>query len=219
MLILDNADDLRIFKKTVLNPQEYPVEAPELLQFVPKTQTETIIWTSRDGGILGSIVDIQRGVEVGAMTDQEARDLFRKLSGISDTTPPENENILLEHLQRLPLAIAQAAAFIRKSKVSVQQYLISFHESESRQSYLLSREFQDVHRSGVPNSVMQTWLISMKRIAEESPCSEKILNIITFLDNKGLPFELIQAAAGPTFSKDEILLAASRLIEYLFLQA
>ena len=220
LLILDNADDLKLFKKTTSALQEHPVQTLELLQFVPKTQTGTIIWTSRDGGILGSIVGVQRGVEVGAMTDQEARDLFRKLSVISDdVTASENEDLLLDLLQRLPLAIAQAAAYIRKTKVSVQQYLKFFHESESRQSSLLSQEFQDVYRSDVPNSVMRTWLISMKQIGEESPCSQKILYTITFFDNKGLPFELIKAAAGLSFSEDEILLAVSRLIEYSFLQA
>jgi hypothetical protein len=71
----------------------------------------------------------------------------------------------------------------------------------------------------MPNSVMRTWLISMKQIGKESPCSEKILNTIAFFDNTGLPFELIRAAAGPTFNEDEILLATRRLTEYSFLQA
>jgi Flp pilus assembly protein TadD len=187
---------------------------------VPKDLRGTVIWTSRDGSILGSVIGVDRGVEVGAMTSQESWELFQKLKGISDIKePPENWYKLLELLRRLPLAIAQAAAYIRKTKVSVQQYLIFFSESESRQSNLLSQEFTDVYRSEVPNSVMHTWLISIRRISEESPCGEKILNTIAFFDNKGLPFELLRAAAGPTFSEDDVLLAASRLIEYSFLQA
>jgi tetratricopeptide (TPR) repeat protein len=65
---------------------------------------------------------------------------------------------------------------------------------------------------------MHTWLISMDRIAEESVCSATILNTIVFFDNKGIPFEIVKAAAGPNFSEEEILLAAGRLIEYSFLQ-
>ncbi len=64
---------------------------------------------------------------------------------------------------------------------------------------------------------MRTWLITMEQIRRESPCGEKILNIIAFLDNKRIPFEL-SAAAGSTFDEDQILLAAGRLIEYSFLQ-
>jgi hypothetical protein len=67
------------------------------------------------------------------------------------------------------------------------------------------------------NSVIHTWRILMRQIAKESPCSEKILNTIAFFDNKGLPFKLLKAAAGPTFKEDKVLLAASRLIKYLFL--
>lgn len=102
--------------------------------------------------------------------------------------------------------------------MSIQQYLTFFRESDLRQSDLLSREFTDVYRPNVPNSVMRTWRISMNQITRESPCCEKILNIITFLDNKGLPFELIKAAAGSRFSEDDVLLAAGRLAEYSFFQ-
>ncbi|KAH6665735.1 hypothetical protein B0J14DRAFT_428026, partial [Halenospora varia] len=217
LLILDNADDTRIFKRSFSGPREHEAHNLELLRFVPKAQTGTVIWTSRDGSILGSIVGVQQSVEVGPMSVLEAQDLFQRLSGISDTRPSEIE-ALLDLLENFPLAIAQAAAYIRKTKVSIQQYLDSFHESESRQSSLLSQEFQDVYRSEVPNSVMRTWRISMKQIAEESPCSERILNTVAFFDNKGLPFELVKAAAGPPFSEDEILLAASRLCEFSFFQ-
>ncbi|KAF8856400.1 FabD/lysophospholipase-like protein [Acephala macrosclerotiorum] len=219
LLVLDNADDLRIFKTAYSAPHGQQSQSPELLRFVPKNQSGTVIWTSRDGGILGSIVGVDQGVEVGAMTTQESWKMFQRLSGRDDMDLSENEDKLLELLQRLPLAIAQAAAYIRKTKVSVQQYLQFFSESESRQSNILSQEFPDVYRSGVPNSVMNTWLISMRQIAEESPCGEKILNIIAFLDNKRLPFELLKAAAGPDFDEDMVLLATSRLIEYSFLQA
>jgi hypothetical protein len=120
LLVLDNADDLRIFKMAYSTLQGNQMQSPELLRFVPKDPKGTVIWTSRDGSILGSIIDIDRGVEVGAMTSRESWELFQKLQGISDIKEPsENEDRLLELLQRLPLAIAQAATYIKKVKVSV----------------------------------------------------------------------------------------------------
>ena len=194
-------------------------QSPELLRFVPKGSGGTVIWTSRDGSILGRLVGVNRGIEVGAMTDQESVELFQKISGRSDTEEPsESEGQLLELLQRLPLAIVQAATYIRKTKISILQYLRIFKESEDRQSNLLSEEFEDAYRLDVPNSVMHTWLISMKEIAQENQCGERILNTIAFLDNQGLPFELLRATAGPTFSEDDVLLAAARLMEYSFIQ-
>jgi hypothetical protein len=171
LLILDNVDDLSIFKRVYSGRQvsEEQPRHPELLRFIPKASSGVVIWTSRDGGILGRLVDVGQGIEVGAMTDQESLKLFRKLSGrFGIERPSESEKQLLELLQRLPLAIAQAAAYIRKTKVSIEQYLRFFRESEDRQSKLLSEEFEDVHRSDVPNSVMHTWLISMKQIGQES---------------------------------------------------
>jgi hypothetical protein len=126
------------------------LQNPELLRFVPKSQTGTILWTSRDGAIINSIVGVKQGVEVGAITAREALDLFQTLSRQDNSEPLESEDMLLELLQRLqnlPLAIAQAAAYIRKAKVSVQQYLNFFHESESRQLNLLDQEFK-MHTGG-----------------------------------------------------------------------
>jgi hypothetical protein len=167
LLILDNADDLSIFKGGYSCGQvsEDQPKSPELLRFIPKAHNGAVIWTSRDGGILGRIVDVGQGIEIGAMTDRESLKLFRKLSARSDIQQPsESEKHLLELLQRLPLAIAQAAAYIRKTNVSIEGYLGFFRESEDRQSKLLSEEFEDAHRSDVPNGVMHTRLISMKRM-------------------------------------------------------
>ncbi|KAI9674021.1 MAG: hypothetical protein M1829_003864 [Trizodia sp. TS-e1964] len=223
LLVLDNADDLSIFKSTYSSSQDPELKKPDLLQFVPKARTGSVIWTSRDGAILGSIVDLPRGVEVGAMSDQQACDLFQKLCGIPLINKPvQEEEELLDLLHRLPLAISQAAAYIRKTKVSVKRYLKLFTESESRQSNLLSHEFQDPYRSEVPNSVMRTWQISMAQIAKESPCAERILNTISFLDAKGLPFQLLNLAASNENEEpdeDRTLVAAGRLIEYSFLQS
>jgi hypothetical protein len=220
LLVLDNADDLKFFKKP-FSHQNHEVQLPtsELFQFIPKSSSGAIIWTSRDGGIVGSLVGVEQGIHIGSMTDQESLRLFQKLSRSPDTTEPsQSEKDLLTLLDRLPLAITQAATYIRKTNISTHGYVNLFRESEDQQSNLLNAEFVDCHRSDVPNSVMRTWLISMRQIAQESPCAEKILNTIAFFDNQGLPFQLLKAAAGPNTGKDDVLLAAGRLVEYSFLQ-
>lgn len=116
------------------------------------------------------------------------------------------------------MAITQAAAYIRKTKVSIRRYITLLNDSEETQSNLLGREFPDLYRSDVPNSVMRTWTISMQQIGRESQLAQSILNTIAFFDNQGLPFELLAAAAGPEWSEEEVLLAAGRLAEYSFLQ-
>jgi tetratricopeptide (TPR) repeat protein len=182
----------------------------------------TVLWISRDGGIAGSITAVNRKVNVGAMTAQESCELFQRLSGQDDAELSlDEEKLLLEMLElieRLPLAIVQAASYIRKTKVSIKKYLEFYNESESRRSNLLHLEYQDAYQSEVPKSVLHTWLISMRQIAKESPCSEMILGTLAFVDNSGIPFNLVKAAAGPEYNMDEVLLSAGRLMDYSFIQ-
>ena len=219
LLILDNADDLQIFKTGHYELQSK--QGPHLLQFVPRAQEVSVVWVSRDRDILGNIVDVSRSVDIGAMTFEESLRLFQNLSGRDEAQLSIHKDELLqllEKLKRLPLAIAQAAAYIRKTKVSVRQYLEFFSESESRQSNLLSQEFHDVSRSDVPNSVMLTWRISMRQLAAEGLCGD-ILNTIAFFDNQEIPFEMLKHSASPEYKADEIMAAAGRLMDYSFLQA
>ncbi|KAG0650465.1 Kinesin light chain [Hyphodiscus hymeniophilus] len=223
LLILDNADDLRIFKALYPLPEDDQSHyCPELHQYVPNTRTGKVIWTSRDKGILDDLVDVISGFEVDRMTIEESRKLFQRKCGWDDAGTCQQDKPLLELLElleRLPLAITQAAAYIRKTKVSIRQYLAFLGESESRQSDLLSQEFRDLYRSEVPNSVILTWRTSMRRLAEASPCTQDILNTIAFFDCQEIPFELVKLAAGPEFTADGVLINAARLMDYSFLQA
>ena len=79
LLILDNVDDLRIFKKVYSHQNTGQSPNPELLRFVPR-KNGIVLWTSRDNSILGRLVDHSRGVEVRGMSDQEALRLFQSRS-------------------------------------------------------------------------------------------------------------------------------------------
>ena len=113
----------------------------------------------------------------------------------------------------------QAASYIRKTGGSAEEYLTKLKSSDERQSRLLGKEFIDRHRkSETPNSVMQTWLISMEQMARESKDGETILRTAAFWDNQGLPFELLHAALGPDADEDTVTEAISRLEDFSFLQ-
>lgn len=92
------------------------------------------------------------------MTDSEALKLFQTRSRRHQSEQPsDEERELLNILDSLPLAIAQAAAYIRLTRVSVKYYVEMLKESEVEQSQLLDFEFSDIHRqSDMPNSVMKT---------------------------------------------------------------
>ena len=225
LLILDNADDIRIF--TASSPESEPNDqsrSRSLLRYIPQTSAGSILWTSRDGGVVRSLVGNDEGVMVGKMSIEESVELLRGLRSGSETGKASiyEENLLgRDGLDGLPLAITQAQAFMDINGISVSEYLRLFNESESE---LLGNEFSDTYRLGVPNNVMRTWRISMTRIATDSPRAERILRTIAFFDNQGIPFELIQEAAASESSQSlenpseiSILQTTGRLEQYSFL--
>lgn len=222
LLVLDNVDDVRLFLKGFSQPNTGEVSAsgPELFRFIPKCARGAVLWTSRDKDIIGTLVDVDRGVHVGQMTHSESLSLLRRLNqSTHEGNSSEAEDKLLRLLGDLPLAIVQAASYIRKTGGSVEEYLTKLKSSEERQSRLLGKEFIDRHRkSETPNSVMQTWLISMEQMACESKDGETILRTAAFWDNQGLPFELLRAALGPDADEDNVTEAISRLEDFSFLQ-
>ncbi|OBT70883.1 hypothetical protein VF21_09991 [Pseudogymnoascus sp. 05NY08] len=130
LLILDNADDLRIFKKVYGHQNTGPSPNPELLRFVPR-KNGTVLWTSRDNSILGRLVDYSRGVEVRGMSDQKALRLFQSRSGKPRSEQPcDEESELLNLLENLPLAVSQSAAYIRSTRSTVKLYIVMLKESE-----------------------------------------------------------------------------------------
>jgi tetratricopeptide (TPR) repeat protein len=74
VLILDNADNLAVFG--VGRTQPGAEEKHGLCDFVPRGPAGTVLWTSRDKRIGGSLVGARRAIHVGGMTEGEARTLL-----------------------------------------------------------------------------------------------------------------------------------------------
>lgn len=213
-------------------------EPRNLYPFIPHGVRGTVLWTSRDANIVGSLVSPKRGVNVGMMGSLDAKKLLENLSNTSitpDDSPSLNE--LLERLGYLPLAICHAATYMRRTSTSIQRYVAKFKDEEARWKLLAQSRLDRYGRPDVPNSVMGTWKISMDLIFEEIPSAYKVMHTIAYFDNQDIPFELIKAAArserrpkkdDETNSDensddggdgdDEALEAATRLKEFSFLR-
>lgn len=72
---------------------------------------------------------------------------------------------LLKQLAFLPLAIAQAAAYINENDIGLSEYTTLLQEQESDVIELLSEDFGDEWRyKYIRNPVATTWLISFQQI-------------------------------------------------------
>lgn len=233
-MVIDNVDDLTIFKGP--RPGGNTQAQSRLRHYVPRTgqySTGSVLWTSRDQSILGSLLGLNAGLELGRMNDSEARELLGGLRGPvlqNDDANHTLEDELIHLLESLPLAIAQAAAYIRIRRVTIKRYVGLFRQSEERMQQLLSVEFDDKDRMDVPNAVMKTWMISMDLLSKEDPLTRQILMIVACLDRQDIPFKLLQTALTKMATQSlannhnravvfeaDIQFAASRLVDYSLL--
>lgn len=188
LLILDNADNLALFGiGDTLDP------AKNLAKYLPQGHGGSILWTSRDKQIV-VLAGPRRGVEISHMSPGEAEQLLA-VTRDEDIRNEETHDaqLLLEELQWLPLAISQAGFYLRRTSTPIKEYLTKLQKEKSRWDTLKHTEHDRYRRPGVPNSVLETWDISIKRVEQESRTAYKILHTIAYLENQNIPLSLIQA--------------------------
>ncbi|OHW95766.1 kinesin light chain [Colletotrichum incanum] len=182
LLIIDNADNLGIFgvgKTTAIT--QATADETCLDDYIPRAPVGTVLWTSRDERIVGSLVGARRGVSVGRMTADESLALF-ETSRNEDVAVGEKAAVaeLLAQLDYLPLAVSQAAAYIRRRPTPVAEYLSRLKEGKKRWRVLQRSEHDRHRRREVPNSILETWTISMEHIRQEDDMAYRLLLTVAY---------------------------------------
>jgi tetratricopeptide (TPR) repeat protein len=229
LIILDNADDLRLFG---VGRQAKDEETNDNLQkHIPCALRGTVLLTSRDAHIAGTLVGARRGVEIRSMAMDEATLLLARVRdgpSTADEAPREaGVDALMKELQCLPLAISQAGAYMRRMSMTAREYLCLLRQGKTRWEVLKISDADRHRRPEVSNSVLETWRISTERIRAESEISYQILHVVAYVDSQDIPEELITAAASQHNTRDEnstrqateleVLEAITRLKEFSFL--
>ena len=184
-IVIDSLDDIELQSRLYI-----PVRHGEIL------------FTTRDARILGhpGLVPAGAGIEVSGMGQEEATETFYRIIGSEDPAGSPATGRLLALLDGLPLAIAQAATYIRTSHMSTEHYLDLFQRSEEHQQALLSKPLPatlQYDKTDLSRAVMTTWALSVQKIEQESPLSIKLLNILSFLGLVNIPSSTIEAALWP----------------------
>ena len=193
LLILDNADNLAAFG--VGRTQSGAEEKHSLYDFVPRGPAGTVLWTSRDKRIGGSLVGARRAIKVSRMTEGEARILLETVTCRGIDEELQDAMTLLAELEWLPLAVSQAAAYMRRTSTPIGEYLSRLRRRIKRWEVLRETEFDRHRRRHVSNNILQTWDISIEHIRQENQMASDILHSLAFVDNENIPFELIAKAA------------------------
>ena len=131
------------------------------------------------------------------MGEEEATETFCRIVGAKVPVGCLATGQLLTLLDGLPLAIAQAARYIRTTHMPTAHYLALFQESEENQQALLSKPLPAALGNSATDhsrAVMTTWALTVRKIEQENPLSIELLQVMSFLDPDNLPLLLIEAA-------------------------
>ena len=98
---------------------------------------------------------------------------------------------LAEELGDLPLALAQAAAYIDARSVTIKGYLGLYRDP------VLARRLRDegLESDEYPASVARTWLLSIGQLSCERPGAVELLRLCAFLDPDDIDLDLLATGA------------------------
>lgn len=125
------------------------------------------------------------------MNDDEAEDFPKKSLTRKELLQDRAVTAeLLNELTHLPLAIAQAVAYLNAIQISLRVYLSLLRNTEQDTISLLSREFRDKTRynnsNHSKNAVAATWLVSFNHIRRSNAIAADLLAFMSCIEHKAI---------------------------------
>jgi hypothetical protein len=126
LMVIDNADDVKDFYQTSgdLNPASVPSSSNtrqrKLGDYIPRCPHGSILINTRNKELaVKACLEVQGRINVLDMSDTECEDLIRNMLAKEDFDP-DDTRLLMNTLRNLPLALAQSAAYISQSSISIK---------------------------------------------------------------------------------------------------
>jgi tetratricopeptide (TPR) repeat protein len=196
LLVLDNADDAAVLSQA--GGGGGSALQQHLSRYLPSSRHGSVLVTSRTKRAARQVVEESDIIPIEPMHNAAAHALLRKKLG---STKEEDSSIvqLATTLDHMPLALVQAAAYIRERapRCSVRQYLEEYRQSDSRKTSLLNREAGHLRRDrAASNAVLITWQISFDHIWNTRPSAAGLLSLMSFFDRQGIQEALLHRQSG-----------------------
>lgn len=161
-MVIDNADDTELFfgsqeGNEEITPSNSTVnEGASLGRYVPECAHGSILVTTRNKQAGLKLAQGKPPIEVDKLSDAEANMLMRTMMDDQEIDIGETTD-LASRLEHLPLALAQAAAFVQENCITIGEYIKLLDDSDMALVDRLSEPFNTVGRdSETPRSVTAT---------------------------------------------------------------
>ena len=210
LMVVDNADNPDTFVKSSRASSSTSQDADRsqrvaLSTYIPRCVHGRIVFTTNSKA-LGEKLSLQGSViEIPPLDLNEACELLCKRlfedMQLAESPPsywreiPTKADLekLCGYLDCLPLALSQAAAFMRQQNVTVGEYIHLLDGDESRLHDLLEHNFQAYgYEDDFSKAVASTWNVTFDLISSESPIAAELLSFMAFLDSKNIPKFLLR---------------------------
>ncbi|PSN58604.1 hypothetical protein BS50DRAFT_614817 [Corynespora cassiicola Philippines] len=191
LLVIDNVD-------REYSAQGTDAEAYDVRRYLSGADHGSVLITTR----LARLEQLGEAQQVGKVGSGQAHEIFTSwYKGKHDTAESQR---LLGLLDGLPLAIAQAGAYLQESGVGLSTYL-RFYE-EQWDELMESEEVAGAPLQDYPDrSVWTTWAISYKAVSYKDKNTANLLVLWSFLDNKDLWHGLFAAACEASVDTEGML--------------
>jgi tetratricopeptide (TPR) repeat protein len=182
LLIVDNADDTNVVFGTT--------SSKGIVDYLPESEDGLTIFTSRRQEVAGSLVGSDV-LKLGKMSDEDAVAFIQSLVW-KDLAQDNAITELLTELDYLPLAIAQAVAYINKNEITFASYLRLLKNTDEDIITLMSGEFRDsIRYKQSANAVATTWVVSFNQILKEDATAADLLAFISCIEWKAIPRSIL----------------------------
>lgn len=194
LLVLDNADLEAVLFDPVevvnnTSPSSARKRTVDSLAIPSCGQT---LLTTRYNKVASQFVDDCDIITVGPMTKSDAINLFRKKAGEHHDAMDVEK--LVDELGYIPLAIAHAAAFIKRKVplCTVQIYLEELRKTVESDTSLLTANYNELRRDDeANNSVINTWQVSFEHIRHIRSSAANRLSLMSFYDHRSIRRSLL----------------------------
>ncbi|KAI6826751.1 hypothetical protein KC340_g13820 [Hortaea werneckii] len=196
ILVLDNVDDAGfLFEKRDENDKN----ARYRMAYLPPCAHGSTLITSRSRAATARLTDECNIIVVNRMGEAAALALLEKKLGQSPAV--EDMQKLADALDYMPLALAQAGAYIKQrgSTYSVGHYLTQIKKSEKSQTRLLTSGSKELRRDEeARDSIILTWQISFDTIRATRPSAADLLSLMSMYNYQGIPEYLLRTRGSGT---------------------
>ncbi|KAM0280210.1 hypothetical protein ACHAQH_004167 [Verticillium albo-atrum] len=186
----DNRDWLLIFDGINQEQKQNGLTEYDVSRYVSWDHGSVLI-TTRDSR-LAQLAPPGNSCKLEKADNNLGRAIFEAWYGSTIDSNAESLLSLLTHLNGLPLALAQAASYMRETRVSVETYVRLYKEqceklarSETGQQALKLERM----------SILTTWAVSFRHIEKRNAAAASLLRVWAFLGNKSLWHGLLAATA------------------------